>query len=132
MLLLKSQDVPDWIRVPYIHSGYIYPNLTLIQSLGLMFTWHNQSINAWTMILQSTISFILYSFYGNNIIFFLFMLSCLIHTPFAVANHILRHMNRETYALCKKLDVTFILISSCMLTFSLSFYVFHIYLTCFL
>ena len=129
MLLLKSQDVPDWLRVPYIQSGYIYPNLTFKQCFKLMFMWHNQTINAWTMILASTVSFFLYSYYGHNVIFLLFMLSCIIHTPFAVANHILRHMNRETYALCKKMDVTLILTSSCMLTFTLSFYVFHIYIT---
>lgn len=131
-------EVPEWLQVPYVFSGY--PCTRSIKStsqcLSLLFRIHNQTVNAWSILAASAIAIGLYARVlthnlktTDNIVFASFLLSCIVHTPFAVGNHILRHMGASHYAYWKRMDVLFIFVASNFLTFSLSFYVFPLPIT---
>lgn len=121
---MHYSSVPEWLQVPFIKTGYIYPGLTHQECLWLLFTWHNQTLNAWTMILGAFVSTCLYIHSDLSIAFTVLWLSAIFHMPFAVANHLFRHISREHYVYYKNLDMYLILICSVMLTFSLSIHVF--------
>lgn len=127
--IVDKQHVPRWLHVPYIECGYVYPNLTTRQCFQTLFMKTNQTLNAWTMIAGVIASSCLFiwacAFKRCKVaVFALLYLSCLVHAPFSVANHLLRHKNEESYRLWKRLDVVFIYVSSVMLTCCLSWYVF--------
>lgn len=130
---MLASETPEWLQVPFITSGYVTPGKTRIQCLALLFQLHNQTINAWSMIGAAVVSLILYLHamnipsltFNDRLVFFIFLLSCIIHTPFSVAYHILRYTNEQTRLMWKNLDFAFISVSSVLLTFALCYYVFN-------
>ena len=129
ILKMHYSSVPEWLQVPFINTGYVYPNLTHSECIRLLFKWHNQTLNAWTMIISGIVSTYLYSRSDLSIAFTILWLSAVFHMPFAVANHLFRHISREHYVYYKNLDMQLILICSVMLTFSLSYHVFSMQYT---
>lgn len=47
---LTEDDVPDWLQLKHIRRGYRPPGMTLFQCWASLFTWHNQTLNSWTMV----------------------------------------------------------------------------------
>jgi adiponectin receptor len=126
---MHYSSVPEWLHVPFIKTGYVYPGLTHSECSRLLFKWHNQTLNAWTMILGVFVSTYFYINSDMTLPFTILWLSCIFHMPFAVANHLFRHISREHYVYYKNLDMHLILISSVMLTFAFSYHVFSLEFT---
>lgn len=123
--------VPHWLHVPFIQTGYVVPNYrTAWQAKWLLLDANNQTVNAWTIILSAFVSLGLYGWVVTKhnltteqfIVFTAFLLSCVVHAPFAVGNHILRHLGESAYAYWKRMDIFFIFVASIFLTFSLSYF----------
>lgn len=124
-------EVPTWLSFPAIHSGYrIGGNVT--SNLYSLFQWHNETINAWTMIWVSLWSISSFSYIkfvlnvsGINLIpFACLCISALVHMPFSVGYHLLRPISLEQCTKLRYLDNLFICIGLCFLCFSLSFFTF--------
>ena len=132
--MVAREHVPSWLHVPHITSGYAIPTKS---AKSLLFSIHNQTINAWSIMFSAIVSIALYIWLLTNhkldntqfIVFTSFLISCIIHTPFSVANHILRHQGKLAYSYWKSMDIMFIFIASIFLTFSLSFFIFPLMIT---
>jgi adiponectin receptor len=131
---MYCQKVPEWLEIPYINNGYIQPNgQSYIHCLQLMFSLHNQTVNVWTIIVNQVFSIYMYLKYSNRKhlhVFFIFMMSYLMHTPFAIANHLYRHIDEFNRVFWKRMDMMFISFASVFLTYSLSYFVFPVQWTC--
>ena len=127
--IVQKSNVPPWLHVPFINSGYVVPGISCDECWTLLFHKTNQTVNAATMLCGALISTILWLWvvfcYKQKIaVFTIFYISCIVHTPFALGNHLLRHQNKNEYRRWKNLDICFIFISSIFLTLALSWYVF--------
>lgn len=127
---LTRQEVPKWLRFPFLNQGYRLGGDHSSCFLSL-FRLHTETFNCWTFIfafLFSTGAFVYtmvnYKPRGFDILPFLaFWLSCILHVPFSVCYHLFMCISQKEYNRWRRLDVSFIFISSVLLTFSLSFFV---------
>lgn len=129
--------VQQWqLDNPYITRGYRTPGSYrgLIKEL---FTWHNETINIWTMISASLLSIWMTV---NTVTTHDISISCkyisvcftgsaVLHCPFSVAYHLFLDYSEDRKALYRYWDIQFILISSVIVTFCMSFYVFPFAIT---
>lgn len=113
--------VPSWLHIPFIETGYVTPGKTTTQCLSLLFKMHNQTINAWTMIIGAAISTALWwcTHRRGHLAFTVLWLSCVLHTPFSVAYHICRFTSEPQRLVWKNLDMMMISVSSILLTYAL-------------
>lgn len=121
---------------PYIYDGYRV-NARVIDCIKSVFQWHTETVNIWTMIFASVLSCHMFTHVDktvNRIPFALLTGSVLIHAPFSLAYHTFMPVNTALFYTLRKLDITFILVSSVMMCFSMSYCVFSlpttIMLTC--
>jgi adiponectin receptor len=130
---VKSEDAPAYMRHPYIMKGYRVggDHWRCLQSL---FELHNETLNAWTMVISSAASCVLLAYvlktlpWGWDILpFAVLTFSAVIHMPFSVANHTFIPISYETYTFWKLLDLDFIFVASSFMSFSLSYFVFPIW-----
>lgn len=125
--MYAKNQVPEWLHIPFVETGYVAPcKSKSFECLPLLFKMHNQTINAWTMILGAIISTILFAFARSTKaasprlrVFTLFWLSCVVHAPFSVAYHVCRFTNEKTKLMWKNLDLILITFSSLLLTYVL-------------
>lgn len=129
--LIKS-EVPKHLQEKYIYTGYrLYGNY--YQCLYSLFKLHNETLNAWTMIIGSIISTYYLYYYINNILFELkyyqipfysLWFSSIFHMPLSVGNHLFLCINKKVFKLWKKIDIIGIFFVCVLQTLSFSFYVF--------
>lgn len=130
----RVNEVPNWMKDGFIVRGY-----RVSEYKGFvheMFSWHNETINAWTMIASAIVSLSLYlwviprtSTLFEKFVFTAFLISCLIHLPFSLMYHLRMHISKEEKLGARKLDITFIFIASIFLTFALGAFVLPIHFT---
>ncbi|PNH01757.1 Adiponectin receptor protein 2 [Tetrabaena socialis] len=128
---LLVHEVPEWLRFPFILGGYRMGGdySTCARSL---FHLHNETLNAWTMLLGSVLStasliFVLAGYHPRGIDalpFILFWTSFVTHAPFSICYHLLLPISPAVCDVWRRLDQSFILIMSVQLTFSMSFFVY--------
>jgi adiponectin receptor len=130
-----SEKLPEWLQIPYINNGYIQPSgHSYVTCLVLLFFLHNQTVNIWSLVGNLILSIYLYLRYSNKNhlhVFFVFMMAFLMHTPFAIANHLFRYIDEFNRVFWKRMDMVLISIASVLLTYSLSYFVFPLQWTCF-
>jgi predicted membrane channel-forming protein YqfA (hemolysin III family) len=141
---LTRNEVPIFLKEKYIYTGYRL-NGDYYQCLLSLFKLHNETLNAWTMIIGSIISSY-YLYYYMNILkfncfldkipFYYLWLSSILHMPLSVGNHLFLCINKKTFVFWKKIDLIGIFFVSVLLTFGFSYFVFKnpfitIYLTLF-
>ena len=127
---LTDKDIPEWLRFPYLTTGYREGG-SYKSCFKSIFALHNESVNAWLMILASifSISALIYIMFKNNLTyvqqipFYLLTASALIHLPFSVGYHLFLPISPLIYNKWRRLDISFIFISSCLLTPALCFFV---------
>ncbi|GIL74320.1 hypothetical protein Vretimale_2010 [Volvox reticuliferus] len=128
---LRAEEVPEWLHFPFILTGYRLGG-TYWSCASSLFIFHNECLNAWTMILGallSTVSLVFvfnyYSIQGNSAsAFILFWTSLIVHLPFSVGYHLFLPISAEVYNVWRRLDMSFILIMSVQLTYGMSYFVY--------
>jgi adiponectin receptor len=129
--------LPEWlVDNPYILSGYRYgkSNLGPIRELFLI---HNETFNAWTMIISSVISVGLWIWVNMKhdltlnafIVFTAFLISGTISVPYSIQYHTRSNISKDEKSRTRRLDMVFVFIASIFLTFALSFFVFPLSVT---
>jgi adiponectin receptor len=133
---LKDIEVPEWLRFPLMTVGYRMGG-NYKSCLRSAFMWHNETLNAWTMIGISAFSlaFMIYCLVvlspkGCDITPFVAMfLSVFIHMPFSVGYHLFLPISPIVYNQWRKLDIMFIFVASCFLTYSLCYFIMPVFAT---
>lgn len=132
---LLYERVPSYMRTPFINSGYRLGG-TSKEALISLFKWHNETMNAWTLLVIPIISTIIYSFlyfngfltnYKDILVLFLMPLHTIIHAPFSVCNHLMSPLDIKTHYWWRHCDVAGTHFSSFLLSIPLTFYVFSHY-----
>lgn len=127
---LKDTDIPEWLRFPLMKVGYRMGG-NYESCIRSLFMWHNETINAWTMIAISTFSlaFMVYCLLelspksGDILPFLSMFLSVFAHMPFSVGYHLFMPISQNVYNKWRKLDIMFIFVASCFLTYSLCYFI---------
>lgn len=122
-----ARDVPEWLRFPYIMSGYREGGDHYSCFLS-MFKYHNECFNAWSMLVEALVSvcmtcWVLVSHRPTGLDalpFVCFCLSCILHTPWSFGYHMFIPISREVSTWWQRMDATFVHVMSALLTFSLS------------
>jgi len=127
-MMYDSSEVPEWLRFAFLQTGYRRGG-GIQSNLLTLFSWHNQTVNAWTMILVSVFSISAFSFLvvsrGCDILpFACLTIAAIIHIPFTLGYHLLMPISKEVYVKWRHLDSAFIFIGLCFLCFGLSYYIF--------
>ena len=125
---MDKNKIPDYLKDEYITDYVIGRNHR--ECISNLFKLHNESINAWTMIV-SNLSLLLLTIYIFTIhqfnilysfVFILHLLAHTIHTPFSVGYHTFNTINKEEYIKWRKYDVYAIFLRSIILSFTISFF----------
>lgn len=133
---LKDTDIPEWLSFPLMKVGYRKGG-SYESCLRSLFMWHNETINAWTMIAISVFSLVfnVYCFVElspkkDDIMPFVAMfLSVFVHIPFSVGYHLFMPISQQVYNKWRKLDIMFIFVASCFLTYSLCYFIMPTWIT---
>lgn len=121
---LRDDEVPEWLRSPYLTSGYRYGGTLKECYLGL-FRWHNETLNAWTMLASLFTGSFLMMYYlssgdikgWNKVPFLTHWLCQAIHHPFSINYHLVIAHSKEVAYRARKYDMSLI----CLLTLSGTF-----------
>lgn len=138
---LTKNEVPLYLKEKNIYTGYRL-NGDYYTCLLSLFKIHNETLNAWTMIIGSIISSYYLYYYMNlfqfscnldKIPFYCLWLSSILHMPLSVGNHLFLCINKKTFTLWKKIDLIGIFFVSVLLTYSFSYFIFkNIFITLYL
>lgn len=128
---LKANDVPHCMRWDYIETGYRLGG-DYKQCLASLFKWHNQTLNAWTMIITSIVlmSAIVWVFAKYHptpqqaLPFIALFVGILIHMPLSVMFHICHPISLKVHEYWREMDTKFIFIGSVLVTLATSWFVF--------
>jgi len=122
MKLVEYKDAPEYMQYEYVYKGYRILN-NYKDCFKSIFKLHNETFNIWSMIFINGLSLFLTSLnpiIGLKILTF----SALIHLPFSLGYHIFMPLGKDVSIYWRKLDVSFIFISSIFLALALDFYIF--------
>lgn len=133
---LTRDQVPKWLQFPHLTTQYRHGG-NYWSCCKSLFAWHSETINAWTMICGNIFSFaaLLYVLNIdqpsniNKIPFITFWLSAALHAPFSIGYHLFMPISESTCNTWRKLDISFIYITTFLLTFSLSYFTMPLCLT---
>lgn len=117
---------PFWMMDnPYIKKGYRDQG-TYKGVVRELFSWHNETLNAWTMLFCGGIAAWLWICYAPfQTSFAALFISALIPLPTSILYHLKSNESEELRAYHRHLDITFIGVASCFLTFAYSLCVCH-------
>ncbi len=132
----KAVYIPEYMRMDHIFSGYRVGG-NYHSCLRSIFEIHNETGNVWTMILTSICStgLLLWSVCSflpsissttviDYLVFIVFWISCVIHLPFSVLNHLFVAISEEVAHKWKILDICFIYVAAWLLNITESYYTF--------
>jgi len=122
------KEVPEYLKDEYITNYIVGRNHT--ECIKNLFKLHNESVNAWTMIVSnlSVLLITIYIFMRHqfstlySFVFILHLLAYTIHTPFSVCYHTFNSIDKDEYIKWRKYDVYGIFLRNIILTFTLSFF----------
>ena len=120
--------IPEYLKDKYITNYVVGRNHT--ECIKNLFKLHNESVNAWTMIISnlSVLLIIIYIFMRHqfstlySFVFILHLLAYTIHTPFSVGYHTFSSINKDEYIKWRKYDVYGIFLRCLILSFTMSFF----------
>lgn len=122
---LTDAKVPLWLRFPYITTGYRLGGTYTDAVLGL-FRWHNEFINAWTMVISLLVGTCLMlhtiltgppHIVGPTLSMWI---GQALHHPFSIAYHLCMPLSEDVFHRYRSLDVCFILIMNVFATLGLA------------
>ncbi|KAG2490726.1 hypothetical protein HYH03_010882 [Edaphochlamys debaryana] len=130
---LRDEEVPLGLRLAGVTTGYRQGGSygDCLWGRGGLFTWHNQTLNSWTMIWGWMLSTALLRWTlltlkptGLALVAFVCLwLTPTLHLPFTVGYHQFLCMSPYILRRWRALDVIFIFVASVPLTFALAFFV---------
>ena len=131
--MIEKLTTPIWMKDnPYILNGYRIPG-SYRGFYRELFAWHNETLNAWSMIAYGgTALYVWFMYASATLPFFTLLMSALICLPTSVTYHLKCNESMDIRLQSRHLDVTFIGVASVFIAFSLSAYVFPIAVTLFL
>jgi predicted membrane channel-forming protein YqfA (hemolysin III family) len=123
-----KDKIPEYLKDEYITNYVVGRNHT--ECIKNLFKLHNESVNAWTMIISnlSVLLITIYIFMRHqfsrlySFVFILHLLAYTIHTPFSVGCHTFYTINKEEHIKWRKYDIYGIFLRNIILTFTLSFF----------
>ena len=123
-----NNKVPEYLKDEYITNYIVGRNHT--ECIKNLFKLHNESVNAWTMIVSnlSVLLITIYIFMRHqfsrlySFVFILHLLAYTIHTPFSVGYHTFNSIDKDEYIKWRKYDVYTIFLRCIILSFTLSFF----------
>lgn len=136
----REPEAPQWMRDnPSIVRGFRREG-QYRGCLGELLSWHNETLNAWTMILGSAVSLALWGWSFSftacrpdaQMVFFTLMLSGVVGTPASVQYHLMCSVSADSKHACRRADVRCIFLASTLLTFALALFVLPLWGTCIL
>lgn len=130
----QNQEVPNYLKDEYITKYVIGRNHQ--ECIMNLFKLHNESVNAWTMIVSyiSVLLIIIYIFIRTqfnklySLVFLLHLMAHTIHTPFSVGYHTFGNINKEEFIKWRKYDIYTIFLRCIIMTFTLSFFTYKNFL----
>ena len=130
---VTSDKAPSYMITRNIVKGYRVGG-DYIQCLNSLFTMHNETFNAWTMVVLSLFTYLGSWWIINNyqltwdeqLVFIVFSLANIIQMPFSVGYHTFLPISSQVFNLWRKMDVCCIFIRSIMLSFVFSYFVFSL------
>lgn len=124
--IVNSVEIPEdktYMRAQYIHRGYFIAT-SYRSGLRGLFQWHNQTLNAWTMILDVILTLGCYMLYlphiGLDRAPLLVLAAMILHLPFSVGCHMFHSISERHYRLWMRLDVTFIFVAATVYSYCTS------------
>ena len=102
---LTKNEIPLFLKEEYIYTGYRL-NGNYYTCLLSLFKIHNETMNAWTMIIGSIISSYYLYYYLNlfqftnfldKMPFYCLWLSSILHMPLSVGNHLFLCIDKKTF-----------------------------------
>jgi hypothetical protein len=123
---MKTSLPPEWMMDnPYITEGYREPG-SYKGFFRELFSWHNETLNAWTMLLSGGIAVWLWLCYAPILISFIaLVVSAIVPQITSINYHLKAHESEEVRAYHRHLDITFIGVASCFLALAYSTCIFH-------
>jgi adiponectin receptor len=124
----NDNKVPHYLKDDYITNYVVGRNHR--ECISNLFKLHNESVNAWTMIV-SNLSVLLITIYIfmryqfsrlYSFIFILHLLAYTIHTPLSVGYHTFNTINEEEHVKWRKYDVYGIFLRCLIISFTMSFF----------
>lgn len=130
-MLLKNIDVPYWLRFPNIINGYRLGG-DMMSNFKTLFSWHNETINAWTMIMLFVYSS--FALYENSsredlIPYISLYLSSALHMPFSLGYHLFMPISETILLKWRRLDFIMTLVSICLQNFALNYFIYISWIT---
>ena len=127
---LRSEEVPPWLRFPHLTTNYRFGG-TYWTCLLSLFAWHSETVNTWTMLLANIFSLtaLVYVMVVEKptgiakLPFYMFWFSAIVHMPFSVGYHMFMPISAVVYNKWRRLDISFIFVASCPLTFALCYFI---------
>lgn len=129
---LPWDEVPDWLRFPYILRGYRWGGDAASCWASLFSRKNNEGFNAWSMILSLAAGTCLLVFYlaaadpqprGLDALPFVALwLGQAVHHPFSVAYHVLLPISPEVYNTWRKRDMAMIFFLNLCSAFAMSWF----------
>lgn len=115
---------PEWmLDNPFITRGYRMPASYRGIILEL-FSWHNETLNAWTMIFAGVVAMGVWVVFAPiELPFILLLTSACVCVPTSVLYHLKCNESEECRAFHRHLDITFIGVASVFLTAAFSAYI---------
>jgi len=136
-----EQKIPAWMAFPYIETGDRTNVHTYKDAMKSLFSVHNETVNAWTMIFSSVVAAALFIHTlnvskdintGTNVFpYAIFFLAPLMHLPFSVGYHLFIPISQNIKELWRKLDFAFVFLGGTMFAYAIGYFVlgdYNIYL----
>ena len=116
----------EWMKFPYILSGYRGGIKNYKDAFLTLFSIHNETVNIWTMMCLFFLASTLFAYttwfiptISSIVPFALFFLASAIHLPFSVGYHLFLPISNEIKIKWRNLDITFIFV--CGTLFAMAF-----------
>ncbi|KAK9838006.1 hypothetical protein WJX74_009489 [Apatococcus lobatus] len=128
-ILVDFGAAPLYLKRPYIDKFYLIGGNERTALLHTLFTWTNETLNAWTMMLGLVVALSMQTWSRQNIPseqmpFLIYAVSSMLHLPFSVKLHCSIGVSQKTREKWRALDVLFILLCSVPRGAALAWYVF--------
>lgn len=134
---LSVDEVEPWQRFPYLVRGYRKGG-TYWCCLKSLFKLHNETYNAWTMILSLAVGVSLFIYCATELQpatvldflpFTALLVAQVLHTPCSVGYHLFMCQSAAVANLWRRMDLSLVLVLNVLTTFGLGYYTWGPYAT---
>ena len=140
---LKKNQVPMYLKSKYLYLGYRFGG-NYVDSLFSLFRIHNETFNAWTVLIIIPINIFLLKYFlhtfliSSKLPFMLCCFSTIIVSICSIGNHLFAPISKDVSEFWRKADLIGMFASSPLYTISYSYFVFSnvkmflLFLCCFI